>query len=188
MRFHQAGMAEQDLDPVALVEAVAGAHLLGDHRVSGAQQVGELDDDLIQGVLEQRIAAVVREQLDVVPKGLAGDGPPVGAAAADLGVGLDHGDPLPGLGQLHGRALAGGPGADDNGIDGLDGHSLFSHSLRKPLGYTTPVGGRDACKPVPGLAPDPTQQSAMSQRAGQRPPLAWVRRNSHSNRNSRASR
>lgn len=139
--IHQPRAAEQQLDAVALVVAVARAHLLRDDGVGGAQQVGEFDLDLVDRVLEQGIAAVVRQHLDVVAQRLAGDGPPMRAAPAHLAVSLDDGDPLPGLGELHGRTLAGGPGADDDGIEGFYGHGRCGGRVGfgKRLGYTTPT-------------------------------------------------
>jgi hypothetical protein len=47
----------------------------------------------------------------------------MGAAAADLVMGLDDRHPLAGLGQLHGRAFAGWAGADHDAVEGTYCHT-----------------------------------------------------------------
>jgi hypothetical protein len=105
----RSGPAEHHLDPVALVVAVAGAHLMVDDRVRRPQQVRELHVHLVQGVVEQRVAPIVRQHLDGVAQRLARDGAPVGAAAAHLVVGLDHRHPAPALASFMAAPSPAGP-------------------------------------------------------------------------------
>jgi hypothetical protein len=113
----RSGPAEHHLDPVALVVAVAGAHLMVDDRVRRPQQVRELDVHLVQSVVEQRVAPIVRQHLDGVAQRLARDGAPMGAAAAHLVVGLDDGHLAPALASFMAAPSPAGPDADDDAVE-----------------------------------------------------------------------
>ena len=125
----EAGPPGNDLHPIALIVAVAGGDLILDYRPRRPEQLGIVDMHLAHGLGEQGVALVVVEQLGSVAQGFAGDGPPMGTAATDLGMGLDDGHPMPGLGQVHGGALAAGAAADHDGVEMGTAHAASPQVL-----------------------------------------------------------
>ena len=114
----EACLTKDDIHPVAVIVAVTGADLGLDDVVRGPDQVGELHFHLVESMLKQGVAPVIGQHLDGVAQGLTGNGAPVGAAAPHLVVGLDHGDLLARLAELHGGAFTRRSGADDDGVEG----------------------------------------------------------------------
>jgi len=126
MRVLKAGLAGDDLDLVA-------AHVLADDLHLGADDLLAARDQVLDGDLGPpasapafaRAVAVKSALLDAgqvqhgLPQRLAGDGPGVGADAAEDAVALDEGDALAELGRLDRGLLPRRPAADDEHIDVL---------------------------------------------------------------------
>ena len=108
----EAGAAGQYRHPVALVEAAAQRHLLLNHPPGAGEQLREGQAQGTAELAQQGLVLEVAEGLYRVPQRLAGNGAPVGAAAADVEMALDH-DRLQAIfGGHHRRTLAARPAAD----------------------------------------------------------------------------
>ena len=119
-----AGVTVQEVDPVALVEIPAHGGLAGDHRFGGAQQFGiGQPQSRTERVAERRAGVELQHPVDGVAQRLGRDGAPMGAAAADQVVFLDHRHRFSFLGGFHGGPFSSRAGADHDNIVVLIAHS-----------------------------------------------------------------
>ena len=110
-------LSREDRHAVALVEAMTARYLRLDHLVGTREQLRVRQPRGVAELAQQRIATHVVQDLRGMAQGLAGDGAPVGAAAADFVVTLHQRDGAMVLGCGHGRALARGAAADHDYVE-----------------------------------------------------------------------
>ena len=92
VRIDKGRTAPQNIDGVAIVERLPHRDLLFDHTFGGFDQGRKIDLTLGRDPEQGLVRADFGQPADHMAQGLAGDGAPMGATAADQGKSLDHGD------------------------------------------------------------------------------------------------
>ena len=149
---------QKDLNSMTVLER--GAPVDHIHKIPGVESLAQVD--LLTNHALRRLQKILKpgvvvptgiyELLDGVPQRLAGNGGLMGATSAHRGPVIHHGDPLPLLGRLHGRALSTRPAPDYDHVKVIF-HITRLCSLRheKTLSRRLPTGDTDPVLTHPGL-------------------------------------
>src|SRR5690349_17531446 len=130
IRIQELRFAEEHRDAIAFIEPAPTRHLRFDHLGRRGEQlrIGELRG--VAKFTEQRIATQVMQGFDGVSQGLAGNGAPMSAAAADFEIPLDYRHAAMTLRRRQSRAFTRRAAADYHYIELFSRHFPIQASKR----------------------------------------------------------